>query len=488
MNGRGETPTYLRMGSYRLGRLLADGPFGKVFEAGRSSDARPEVALNAVPVLGDSSLIEGLRDDAVAQAKAGHPGLCPVIEVFESGGFAAIVTPLAAGGSLASRLAEDREPSLDEVVGWLGTIADAVAALHRCGLAHGGISASSVLFECPNPLDRPELCWLADAGLAERLAGPEWGARIRAGEWADPGRKAGQCAAPQSDVYALASIAHQAVAGSWITRASGRREGAMPRWPRSRSTDPSYDEVLTLVERALSVRPEERPDAATLASVARSCRGASPRSGVDGAPREPEQAPRPLIRLGSAPGGASSPRGEPHVSDWSVEAMAGRRNRLGTARRRVIVPLLAIVVVSALVSFVAWRHNERMSSHARCARLTPTPAPGVSMSTGGWACAQVVGWRAGVVTLRRGGAGRLERVLLGRPGDQLLIGDWYCSGRDEPAIYRPRTGDVVFYRAWTGGPSAGFVASSHVVDGRPRVVRVSGRPCDVVRITAGHEG
>jgi hypothetical protein len=44
--------------------------------------------------------------------------------------------------------------------------------------------------------------------------------------------------------------------------------------------------------------------------------------------------------------------------------------------------------------------------------------------------------------------GDRQRIAIGGPGDQLVLGDWDCDGVDTPALYRTRTGDVQYFDAW----------------------------------------
>lgn len=45
-------------------------------------------------------------------------------------------------------------------------------------------------------------------------------------------------------------------------------------------------------------------------------------------------------------------------------------------------------------------------------------------------------------------AGRFE---VGRPGDEVAIGDWDCDGTATPAVLRPGTGEVFVFSGWAGG-------------------------------------
>jgi hypothetical protein len=44
--------------------------------------------------------------------------------------------------------------------------------------------------------------------------------------------------------------------------------------------------------------------------------------------------------------------------------------------------------------------------------------------------------------------GDRQRIAIGEPGDQLVLGDWDCDGVDTPALYRTGSGDVLYFDAW----------------------------------------
>ncbi len=72
--------------------------------------------------------------------------------------------------------------------------------------------------------------------------------------------------------------------------------------------------------------------------------------------------------------------------------------------------------------------------------------------------------------------GTRHRFALGRPGDQLLLGDWDGDGRDTPALYDPSAGTVTRFDGWAaaGASLAGSVVTSDApVGGLARTDRSS---------------
>jgi hypothetical protein len=44
--------------------------------------------------------------------------------------------------------------------------------------------------------------------------------------------------------------------------------------------------------------------------------------------------------------------------------------------------------------------------------------------------------------------GDRQRIAIGEPGDQVVLGDWDCDGADTPGLYRTGGGDVQYFDAW----------------------------------------
>jgi eukaryotic-like serine/threonine-protein kinase len=44
--------------------------------------------------------------------------------------------------------------------------------------------------------------------------------------------------------------------------------------------------------------------------------------------------------------------------------------------------------------------------------------------------------------------GDRQRIAIGEPGDQLVLGDWDCDGVDTPGLYRAAAGDIQYFDVW----------------------------------------
>ena len=152
-----------------------------------------------------------------------------------------------------------------------------------------------------------------------------------------------------------------------------------------------------------------------------------------------------------------------------------RRGSRAGRRAAAAVPVIAVVVI--LVAFGMARagggravaspaHPPRDAVHPPplppASRCTTGSLPGLGAATyfavdmTGSGCAEPMAWAGGVIATVSA-SGMPMRFSLGRAGDALLIGHWFCSRAELPALYRPDTGQVFYIPAW---PLGGSVVTS----------------------------
>ncbi|WP_151524126.1 serine/threonine-protein kinase [Serinicoccus kebangsaanensis] len=238
-----------------LGPLGAGGS-GSVWRGRRRVDDLP-VAIKLVrpgdgrgdltAALAEAGLMAGLRHehilhlyDVLPLGEAEHPTV-------------ALVTQLAAGGSLAQVLHRRRLLSPGELVTVLHPLARALAELHRLGVVHGDVSAGNVLFRSDGmPL-------LGDLGTA-RVVGEHglqgWGTGGHDGMVA-PEVMEGFSATVESDVYQVGALA-------WLCLV-GQTPGPGFDRPALAEVDPNLPgDLVDLVQRCMGPQPEDRPAAEEL--------------------------------------------------------------------------------------------------------------------------------------------------------------------------------------------------------------------------------
>jgi hypothetical protein len=101
-------------------------------------------------------------------------------------------------------------------------------------------------------------------------------------------------------------------------------------------------------------------------------------------------------------------------------------------------------------------------------------------------CVTGVQWAAPHIVVPPGAGRKAGRYDLGRAGDELLLGDWDCDGRDTAGLYRPGTGEVFLFSTWphpgrTLAPAT--IARTPVRNGRAAVRRrLGGGACARVEV------
>lgn len=149
------------MGGYDLIEIIAHGGMGIVYRA-RQHEPEREVALKALP--GAELLHEAARQrfklEAQAMARLEHPHILPVYEIGEADGTPFYTMKLAAGGTLAQRMA-DYSGQWREVAELLATLAEAVQFAHSRGVLHRDLKPGNILF------DEDGRFYVSDFGLAK---------------------------------------------------------------------------------------------------------------------------------------------------------------------------------------------------------------------------------------------------------------------------------------------------------------------------------
>lgn len=259
-----------------------------------------------------------------------------------------LLEPFTAG-SLARILAARGTLSLGETVTVLGPVAQAVAHLHRGGVAHGDVSPGNVLLA---PDGRPALADLGEAqllgatrgtALTAGFAAPErlQAARDTRGETATRAWEASL--APECDVYSLAAVA-------WYVLTGAPPGPARSRPPLGTLVPEAPARLIQLLEDALTSAPEARPSAAEFAA---GLHRSAPAQGLDLAAHVDDDV---LPELPTVRPGAGSPSSAP------------RR------RRRILMGLSAGVLLVAAGGIAHGGALDRQGTGAESAQETAQDA------------------------------------------------------------------------------------------------------------------
>jgi len=203
---------------YRLGRRIAVGGMGEVWEA---VDVRLDRTV-AIKVLkpelcGDAEFLHRFRTEARTTASLNHPGIAAVHDYGETAAVpdgpedtAYLVMELVEGEPLAAVLAREGRIAVDRVVDVLEQAGNALQAAHERGLVHRDIKPGNILL-APNGTVK-----LTDFGIAKAAdAAPvtRSGMVMGTAHYIAPEQALGGDALPASDVYSLAVVGYECLTG-----------------------------------------------------------------------------------------------------------------------------------------------------------------------------------------------------------------------------------------------------------------------------------
>jgi hypothetical protein len=378
----------LVLGRYRLGRRLGSGGFGTVYEA-RDERLGRAVAVKAIPTGGPAP--ERGEREALAAARLHHPAIVQVYDAGEDAAGRYLVSELVRGRTLAA-LEADGALSDRDVLRLGLALADGLAHAHERGVIHRDVKPQNVIVPV-EPGDPRGAAKLTDFGVAH-MAGDE--PLTRTGDvvgtlaYMAPEQAAGERVDERADLYSLALVVYEALAGTNPVRAASpaataRRLGTvLPPLSRHRGDLPA--ELCEALDRALAPDPDAR---ATLDDLADALADALPEVSDAGgtiAPHPLEQRARPRIpaRLlaGLAAGGlvalAVAAAGDPGAFGADPAVVGGGEGAGGGAETSAaIVAGGAAALAVALLPRAGW-----LASAAACVALLAGPWPAAAALAG----------------------------------------------------------------------------------------------------------
>ncbi len=319
---------------YQLGRLIARGGMGEVYEA-QDRELQRRVAVKVFrSAAGDR---DRFRNEAITLAALSHPGLVRVFDAGEHEGDAFVVLELVDGPTLARRL-RDGPVSPSEVAELGARVADALAHVHVSGVVHRDVTPSNIL--C-GPDGRPKL---ADFGIARlidtaRVTAPAMAVGTAA--YMAPEQVLGENVTPAADIYSLGLVLLEMLTGS-RAYAGPSREAAVARLLRPpRVPDDVPRGWRHLIQDMTGGDPSSRPSAPQVRDRLESMGGA----------RQPTSPPVAMPSTASFGGAAATSPETATVAVSAVDETAQLPVDLipgaGPDRRRRI-PALALLGVAAL--------------------------------------------------------------------------------------------------------------------------------------------
>ena len=200
---------------YHVERELASGGMGMVF-LGRDSALDRPVAIKIIrPELWSAQAAERFLREARLLATLNHPNVVSIYQVGERGGFSFCVMEYLEGETLAERLTKGQLPPA-EAVQLCRDLLDALEAVHERGVVHRDIKPSNIFRVNGRGI-------LTDFGIAKSLADRSTGLTapgqtVGTLEYMPPEQAAGREVTPRTDLYALAMVIYEAIAGRPLDR------------------------------------------------------------------------------------------------------------------------------------------------------------------------------------------------------------------------------------------------------------------------------
>jgi hypothetical protein len=396
---------------YRLVRRLGTGGFGVVWLA-RDERLDREVAVKRI-ALHDAGSGPRAEREAKAAARLAHPGIVALYESGRDEDAVYLVSELVRGRTLAELMAQG-ELSDRDVLRVGVALCDALAHAHGRGVVHRDVKPGNVMIP-DRPYDGAGVAKLTDFGVA-RIAGDD--VLTRTGDvvgtlaYMAPEQAEGRDAGAEADLYALALVVYEALAGVNPVRGHGaastaRRVGArLPPLGRLRRDLPL--DLCAAVDRAVLPRAEHR---GTLDDLRAALAVALPRARDDegtiaGSPLEgiAGAAPRPRVR----------PRARLLAGGGAGALVTGALAWLGPP---VPVPLLAAGAVAAAAVAILPRGGWLALATAVVVWLAAAQSTGLALLV-------AAGALPTAVLLRRGGALWSAPVLAPALGIAGLVGAW----------------------------------------------------------------
>ena len=265
---------------YAIERELGSGGMATVYLAADLRHDR-QIAVkvlrpNLAAVLGSERF---LREIKIA-ARLRHPHILPLYDSGGADGLLYYVMPFVLGPSLRDRLAREKQLSIDDALNIAREVAEALDYAHGEGVIHRDIKPDNILLESGHAVvaDFGIACAIGAAG-GQKLT--ETGLAVGTSAYMSPEQSAGEDLDARSDIYSLAAVLFEMLAGeppytgpSAQAVIAKRLSEPIPRVSVVRETVPSgVDAVLT---KALAKLPADRyANAAVFADAIAACRAES---------------------------------------------------------------------------------------------------------------------------------------------------------------------------------------------------------------------
>lgn len=246
---------------YELTAAHGEGPIFIAYSA-RDQVTGAEISLRIVkpPFAQEDEFLQKLSNVVAEYSVLHHPGIESLNEVVRDADSPFVVGQLSRGATLSDRIRKLAPFSVPVSVSTAISIAQALDAVHRAGLVHGGITAQNCVVKTDGEV-RLQLAGIWKAYSASPTAGavilPELAPYLA------PEVSGGAMPSSRSDVYALGVLLYELLTGRWPYNgdthlAIALRHSTSPT-PSVRLLNPAVPVVLDeIIRKAMSKVPEQR--------------------------------------------------------------------------------------------------------------------------------------------------------------------------------------------------------------------------------------
>jgi TolB-like protein/Flp pilus assembly protein TadD len=294
-------------GRYTILEVLGYGSSATVYLAVDIRHQR-RVALKVLAAeVGETLGIERFQREILTAARLQHPNILPLFDSGTAGGRLWYAMPFVESGSLRDRMAREGQMDLGQTVQLVREVADALTYAHGQGVVHRDVKPENIMLSAEGHAR------LADFGLAraieDELGPSSTGAGIAVGTplYMSPEQALGtERVDARADVYALATVAYELLAGA---------------------TPFEGDNVRSVMTRRVV---EDPPSARTRR------------------PDLPRALDRVLLRALARDGSRRYPSAEAFARALAEAQTGGAEGRAGSRRGRFVVAAAAALAVAAL--------------------------------------------------------------------------------------------------------------------------------------------
>jgi serine/threonine-protein kinase len=198
------------LGGYRIVEPLGSGGTSVVYRAEHVRLERPAALKLLTPGFGEADFSDRFLRESQLAASLDHPSIVPVYDAGEENGLLYIAMACVEGEDLKTLLAEEGRLDVRRTLRILGQVGSALDAAHARGLVHRDVKPANIL------VADGDRAYLTDFGVVKELSGngmTRTGSFIGTIDYCAPEQIEGQDVDGRADVYALACVLYECLAG-----------------------------------------------------------------------------------------------------------------------------------------------------------------------------------------------------------------------------------------------------------------------------------